>query len=62
MSILKGEVVVECDVRGCHACETLVEADLKAATLPQALAAKGWEKNGVGKDICPQCVEEGAAL
>jgi hypothetical protein len=57
---LRGEVIVECDLPGCHAEEVIPEADLLGPrTLKQILMDRGWIKTVRGHDVCPQCIEDG---
>ena len=52
-----GQIVVECESLGCHATVTY-GANAIESELAAFLREDGWTRKD-GKDICPQCVEEG---
>lgn len=54
-----GVITVECDNKQCYAVET-IDGDKLPASINVVLVVKGWQV-GNGRDICPQCVEEGKA-
>jgi hypothetical protein len=56
---IRGEIVVECGTPTCHA-EIVFPADRfinPAKTLATLRVTAGW-RTYLGKDICPQCLEE----
>jgi phage terminase large subunit GpA-like protein len=53
----RGEVTVECDVKGCGAEQHFTVKHLDGTTFNQAKYAAGWRWWNY-HDVCPQCEEE----
>jgi hypothetical protein len=58
----RGDITVECDMPTCHA-ELVIPAErLQVVSLSYVMGHAWWvqqDGQGVRRDICPQCIEEG---
>jgi hypothetical protein len=53
----RGEITVECDVKGCEAEQHFTVEQLEGKSLCQAKYASGWRWWNF-HDVCPQCEEK----
>ena len=60
---VRGEVVIECDVKGCHA-ELVLSAERVEANSARLCAQwDGWARSPItGAWMCEQCLDEGKTL
>lgn len=55
-----GEIVIECDNPDCHAQHAVTADDAFRVAGREFIEDEGWAHIS-GRDVCPQCVEEGKA-